>query len=93
MHISFPSFLKIWLQFAVHCNGNPATVCLCSLYLKRALASQQNGRSVLDCVFVFQLALGNVISALGDQTKKGGHVPYRDSKLTRLLQDSLGGNR
>lgn len=44
------------------------------------------------CVF-FQLALGNVISALGDQTKKGGHVPYRDSKLTRLLQDSLGGNR
>ncbi|XP_069094988.1 kinesin-like protein KIF21B isoform X2 [Pleurodeles waltl] len=38
------------------------------------------------------LALGNVISALGDQSKKGGHVPYRDSKLTRLLQDSLGGN-
>jgi len=41
----------------------------------------------------FQLALGNVISALGDATKKGSHVPYRDSKLTRLLQDSLGGNR
>ncbi|KAI2659276.1 Kinesin-like protein KIF21B [Labeo rohita] len=38
------------------------------------------------------LALGNVISALGDQSKKAGHVPYRDSKLTRLLQDSLGGN-
>ncbi|KAL4225702.1 Kinesin-like protein kif21b [Mactra antiquata] len=38
------------------------------------------------------LALGNVISALGDVTKKGSHVPYRDSKLTRLLQDSLGGN-
>ncbi|GAB1608440.1 kinesin-like protein KIF21A isoform X3 [Argonauta hians] len=38
------------------------------------------------------LALGNVISALGDKTKKGCHVPYRDSKLTRLLQDSLGGN-
>lgn len=42
---------------------------------------------------VSQLALGNVISALGDQAKKAGHVPYRDSKLTRLLQDSLGGNR
>lgn len=40
-----------------------------------------------------QLALGNVISALGDRSKRSTHVPYRDSKLTRLLQDSLGGNR
>ncbi|KAI8339306.1 hypothetical protein BD560DRAFT_25194 [Blakeslea trispora] len=38
------------------------------------------------------LALGNVISALGDESRKSVHVPYRDSKLTRLLQDSLGGN-
>ena len=35
------------------------------------------------------LALGNVINAIVDGAK---HVPYRDSKLTRLLQDSLGGN-
>merc|ERR1719217_1606679 len=35
-------------------------------------------------------ALGNVISSLVDA--KSAHIPYCDSKLTRLLQDSLGGN-
>lgn len=46
------------------------------------------------------LALGNVINALSEQQRgakpKGAaprrHIPYRDSKLTRLLQDGLGGN-
>lgn len=35
-------------------------------------------------------ALGNVISALAEGVKT--HIPYRDSKMTRILQDSLGGN-
>ncbi|XP_071517404.1 uncharacterized protein [Panulirus ornatus] len=35
------------------------------------------------------LALGNCINALADGQR---HIPYRDSKLTRLLKDSLGGN-
>lgn len=35
-------------------------------------------------------ALGNCISALAERGRR--HIPYRDSCLTRLLQDSLGGN-
>jgi kinesin family member 18/19 len=38
------------------------------------------------------LALANCINALGDKSKKGFFVPFRDSKLTRMLKDSLGGN-
>ncbi|KAJ3153854.1 Kinesin-like protein kif7 [Geranomyces variabilis] len=40
------------------------------------------------------LALGNVISTLSSDAGHGrnGHIPYRESKLTRLLEDSLGGN-
>ena len=39
------------------------------------------------------IALGNVISALGEESKGlNTHIPYRESKLTRLLQDSLGKN-
>ena len=40
------------------------------------------------------LSLGNCINMLYENSKKGSknHVPFRDSKLTRLLKDSLGGN-
>ncbi|KAL4641898.1 kinesin-like protein KIF7 isoform X2 [Arapaima gigas] len=38
------------------------------------------------------LALGNVIGALGDPKRRGTYIPYRDSKITRILKDSLGGN-
>lgn len=36
--------------------------------------------------------LGNVINALVESTKKKKHIPFRDSKLTHYLKDSLGGN-
>ncbi|KAL9098469.1 MAG: hypothetical protein Q9163_005877, partial [Psora crenata] len=48
------------------------------------LKETQNINKSLSC-------LGDVIGALG-QGKEGGHVPYRNSKLTYLLQFSLGGN-
>jgi hypothetical protein len=60
--------------------------------LKRTGAQGQQMKEGID-INKGLLALGNVISALGDETKRGKvHVPYRDSKLTRILQDSLGGN-
>lgn len=59
--------------------------------LKRTGATGERAREGIS-INCGLLALGNVISALGDVTKKALHVPYRDSKLTRLLQDSLGGN-
>ncbi|KAB8290374.1 hypothetical protein EYC80_010807 [Monilinia laxa] len=37
------------------------------------------------------LTLGRVINALVDRSSRDVHIPYRESKLTRLLQDSLGG--
>ncbi|KAG5637757.1 hypothetical protein H0H81_003324 [Sphagnurus paluster] len=63
--------------------------------LKRTLAA---GERIKEGISINSglLALGNVISALGDTSRNkshtASHVPYRDSKLTRLLQDSLGGN-
>ncbi|KAL8096263.1 hypothetical protein AgCh_037283 [Apium graveolens] len=38
------------------------------------------------------MVLGNVINKLSDSAKQRGHIPYRDSKLTRILQPALGGN-
>lgn len=38
------------------------------------------------------LALGNCINALSNKKKKQQHVPYRNSKLTRILKESFVGN-
>ena len=38
------------------------------------------------------MVLGYCIAQLSDPKKKSGHIPYRDSKLTKLLADSLAGN-
>ncbi|CAI5449435.1 unnamed protein product [Caenorhabditis angaria] len=59
--------------------------------MKRTGATGERAREGIS-INVGLLALGNVIAALGGANGKVSHVPYRDSKLTRLLQDSLGGN-
>lgn len=59
--------------------------------LKRTGATGERAREGIS-INTGLLCLGNVISALADSSRKASHIPYRDSKLTRLLQDSLGGN-
>jgi hypothetical protein len=58
------------------------------------MADGEEGNARGGFVWGSLLALGNCINALVDRnsTGKGAYVPFRDSKLTRLLKDSLGGN-
>ncbi|XP_048775989.2 chromosome-associated kinesin KIF4-like isoform X2 [Ostrea edulis] len=75
-------------------------VCKCKFQLvdlagsERAKRTQAVGERFKEGVNINKglLSLGNVISALGEENQARNHIPYRDSKLTRLLQDSLGGN-
>ena len=61
---------------------------------ERAANTQNRGIRLVEGANINRslLALGNCINALGEKGNKGNFVPYRDSKLTRLLKDSLGGN-
>uniref|UniRef100_A0A671TRL7 Kinesin-like protein n=1 Tax=Sparus aurata TaxID=8175 RepID=A0A671TRL7_SPAAU len=76
---------------------NP-NVCIAKMSLidlagsERASATNAKGARLREGANINRslLALGNVINALADPKKT--HIPYRDSKLTRLLKDSLGGN-
>merc|ERR1712232_1025115 len=60
---------------------------------ERASVTQNRGIRLMEGANINRslLALGNCINALREGGK-GAFVPYRDSKLTRLLKDSLGGN-
>lgn len=61
---------------------------------ERASVTKNKGERLLEGANINKslLALGNCINALCDPKARGGHVPYRNSKLTRLLKHSLGGN-
>ena len=65
---------------------------------ERAKRTQATGDVFAEGVSINKglLALGNVISTLAEKSKSENnhhlHIPYRDSKLTRILKDSLGGN-
>jgi len=61
---------------------------------ERVRVTGATGKRLEECKKINQSlsALGNVISALADQKQSRSHIPYRDSKITRILEDSLGGN-
>lgn len=61
---------------------------------ERAASTTNRGQRMVEGANINKslLALGNWINILSDKNKTGSFVPYRDSKLTRLLKDSLGGN-
>ena len=61
---------------------------------ERVRVTGATGKRLEECKKINQSlsALGNVIAALTDHKQARNHIPYRDSKLTRLLEDSLGGN-
>ena len=61
---------------------------------ERGAATENRGQRMVEGANINKslLSLGNCINILSDRSKTGQFVPYRDSKLTRLLKDSLGGN-
>ena len=63
---------------------------------ERASVTKNKGMRLIEGANINKslLTLGNCINALSEKSEKGSkiYIPYRDSKLTRLLKDSLGGN-
>ena len=92
------------LQVLVECKDNApgkvAKIKVSKLSLvdlagsERAANTKNSGMRLVEGANINRslLALGNCINALGEKGNKGNFVPFRDSKLTRLLKDSLGGN-
>ncbi|CAL54122.1 P-loop containing nucleoside triphosphate hydrolase [Ostreococcus tauri] len=89
------------LTLNVKCKVGDAKATFAKLHLvdlagsERVTLNENRGQRFQEGVQINMglLALSNCISALTDVNRREwGHVPYRDSKLTRLMQDSLGGN-
>ena len=61
---------------------------------ERAAVSENRGARMVEGANINRslLALGSCINILSDPKQQGRYIPYRDSKLTRLLKESLGGN-
>ena len=95
------AILQIIVEAKDKASGTVAEVSVGKLSLidlagsERAAKTNNRGIRMIEGANINRslLSLGNCINALVDNMKKGSknHIPYRDSKLTRLLKDSLGG--
>lgn len=96
------AILQVVVEYKDKATGLEAELKLGKLSLidlagsERASATQNRGIRLIEGANINRslLTLGNCINALCEASEKGTkpYVPYRDSKLTRLLKDSLGGN-
>ena len=97
------AILQVSIEYKDRNNGIDIEIKYSKLSLidlagsERASATQNRGIRLIEGANINRslLTLGNCINALVDANKKGNknpYIPYRDSKLTRLLKDSLGGN-
>ncbi|KAF8822448.1 kinesin motor domain-containing protein [Cardiosporidium cionae] len=94
--------LQVTVQGRLQCSGVDEQIHIGKLSMidlagsERAAQTKNRGLRMIEGANINRslLALGNVINALAERSKnrKGVFVPFRDSKLTRLLKDSLGGN-
>ncbi|CAM9010409.1 unnamed protein product [Wickerhamomyces anomalus] len=69
-----------------------STLSLCDLAGSEKATAQHERRKEGSYINKSLLALGSVIVKLSSSTTSAGHIPYRDSKLTRLLQPALSGD-
>ncbi|KAL4491804.1 hypothetical protein ABPG72_006059 [Tetrahymena utriculariae] len=91
------AIIQIICEQVNHGQNKKTSSKLCIVDLagsERAASTENRGMRLTEGANINRslLALGNCINLLSDQNKKGSFVPYRDSKLTRLLKESLGGN-
>ena len=92
--------LQLSLEQTVKQKGSTTSLItskMCMIDLagsERAAVSENRGQRMVEGANINRslLALGNCINILSDANKRGKFVPYRDSKLTRILKESLGGN-
>ncbi|XP_072348428.1 kinesin-like protein KIF18A isoform X1 [Scyliorhinus torazame] len=95
-HAVFQVYVKQQDRIAsISKNLRIAKMCLIDLAgSERASATKAQGARFREGANINRslLALGNVINSLADNKVKRPYIPYRNSKLTRLLKDSLGGN-